>query len=93
MIEIKTDMSQVLVVNGTYKVSATKTIVITGTNTQLDVVQVADFSAIPKEYHEIYMNALISSFENTTISDNTPNKVPQSKWTWYKFFKNIINNK
>jgi hypothetical protein len=55
----------------------------------LDVKIVADFSSIPDEYHEIFLNMMTTKYYNkVSFGDNPFSKcLPSKKKYWYQFWK------
>jgi hypothetical protein len=55
----------------------------------LDVKIIADFSSIPDEYHEIFLNMMTTKYYNkVSFGDNPFSKcLPSKKKYWYQFWK------
>jgi hypothetical protein len=67
-------------VKGTGKVTIKKSIHIAGSNTELNIDCIADFSNVPQEYHKIYYEAFVSEYYKTNdMFYITNNKKKESK--------------
>jgi hypothetical protein len=57
--------------------------------TELEVKIIADFSTIPDEYHEVFLNMMTSKyFGRVSFGDNPFSKcLPPKKKRWYQFWK------
>jgi hypothetical protein len=62
---IISDTNNSLSVKGTGKVTVRKSICISGSNTELNIDFIADFSNVPQEYHKIYYEAFVSEYYKT----------------------------
>jgi hypothetical protein len=77
---IISDNNNCLSVKCSGKVTIRKTIYIAGTNTELNIDCIADFSKIPQEYHQIYYQAFVSEYYKTNdMFYITNNKKKESK--------------
>ena len=76
MIEINSESK--LTIKGCSKVTFYSTINIVGTNTYLDIEHVADFSGIPIELHEIYLNSFKYSVIDNNVYGDTKQYYPMS---------------
>lgn len=63
---IISDKNNSLSVKGTGKVTINKSIYIAGSNCELPINIVADFSKIPEKYHKLYYDALVSEYYHKT---------------------------
>lgn len=56
---------------------------------ELDIKIIADFSTIPEQYHEVFLNMMTSRYYNkTSFGDNPFSKcLPPVKKRWYQFWK------
>lgn len=56
---------------------------------ELDVKIEADFSTIPEQYHEVFLNIMTSKYYNkASFGDNPFSKcVPPKKRKWFEFWK------
>jgi replicative superfamily II helicase len=59
------DNNSSIYLKGTGKVTMRKSIYIAGTNTELNIDCIADFSNVPQEYHKIYYDAFVSEYYKT----------------------------
>ena len=55
----------------------------------LDIDIIADFSTIPAEYHEVFLNMLTSKYYSKTSFGHNPFSkcLPPKKKKWYQFWK------
>ena len=55
----------------------------------LDIDITADFSTIPAEYHEVFLNMLTSKYYSKTSFGHNPFSkcLPPKKKKWYQFWK------
>jgi hypothetical protein len=59
----------------------------------LDIKIEADFSTIPEEYHEVFLNMMAAKYmKAVSFGDNPFSKcIPQPKKKWYQFWKASVN--
>ncbi len=58
-------------------------------STELEVKIIADFSTVPDEYHEVFLNMMTTKyFGRVSFGDNPFSKcLPPKKKRWYEFWK------
>lgn len=56
---------------------------------QLDIKIIADFSSIPEQYHEVFLNMMTSRYYGkTSFGDNPFSQcLPPKRKRWYQFWK------
>ena len=69
-LEIESGNTSNLTVNSKPIVTATRSISIVGSESNLPVTITADFTDIPKSHHEIYFNAFQAAYSDTRIYCN-----------------------
>ena len=60
-----------LTIKGSTKAQINASITIAGTGTELPITIVGDFKAIPKHLHQMYIQAMQSSYGNVNVFDRT----------------------
>ncbi len=74
-----------LTMRGTGKVQIKTSIQIYGTGTKMPVTIEADFTGIPHHLHQIYIQAMWSSYGDTNVYNNTepePKTIKEQKSEW-----------
>jgi hypothetical protein len=74
---IITNNNNCLSVKCSGKVIIRKSIYIAGTNTELNIDCIADFSKIPEQYHQIYYDAFVATYyiKENKIKDKPKEKI------------------
>jgi len=78
MIKIDSTFNSKITLKSNCKVSSKSVIEIIGTNTQLEIEHTADFSRIPVEFHQIYLESLHASLYDSKVFNNAKNNEPMN---------------
>ena len=76
-----------LTMQGSTKAQMNSSITIAGSGTKLPITIVGEFKDIPPHLHQIYIQAMWSSYGDTNVHDNTepePKTIEEQKseWRW-----------
>lgn len=74
-----------LTMNSSSKAIIRASITMSGTNTTLPIEIVGDFKDIPANLHQFYMQAMLSSYGNVNVYNNTdkePMTIAEQKREW-----------
>jgi hypothetical protein len=81
--------SEKLTMPASTKAQMNSSITIVGTGTKLPITIVGEFKDIPPHLHQIYIQAMWSSYGDTNVNDNTKEEPypmtieeKQSEWRW-----------
>lgn len=93
---IITDDNNRLYVNNNAKVIIRKSSYIAGTNTELPIEIIGDFSKIPTQYHKLYYDILVSEYYNNTDNCfymvNEKKELPTKETSNFDKIVNILLN-
>ena len=85
-----------LTMEGSTKAQMNSSITIAGSGTKLPITIIGEFKDIPPHLHQIYIQAMWSSYGDTNVNDNTKEEPypmtleeKQSEWRWNRIV-NII---
>ena len=86
-----------LTMQGSTKARMNSSITIAGSGTKLPITIVGEFKDIPPHLHQIYIQAMWSSYGDTNVNDNTEEEPypmtieeKQKEWRWNRLTKLVL---
>ncbi len=86
-----------LTMQGSTKAQMNSSITIAGSGTKLPITIVGEFKDIPPHLHQIYIQAMWSSYGDTNVHDNTKEEPypmtieeKQKEWRWNRLTKLVL---
>ena len=86
-----------LTMQGSTKAQMNSSITIAGSGTRLPITIVGEFKDIPPHLHQIYIQAMWSSYGDTNVNDNTKEEPypmtieeKQKEWRWNRLTKLLL---
>ena len=93
---ISTDSSY-LTMEGSTKAQMNSSITIAGSGTKLPITIIGEFKDIPPHLHQIYIQAMWSSYGDTNVYNNTKEEPypmtieeKQKEWRWNRLTKLVL---
>jgi hypothetical protein len=90
-----------LIMKGSSKATIKRSIEIVGTNSVLPIEIVGDFKDVPPHLHQMYIEAMLSSYGSVNVHNNTepePKTIEEQKSEWrlnrlVELFSKVISKK
>jgi hypothetical protein len=86
-----------LTMKGSTKAQMNSSITIVGSGTKLPITIIGEFKDIPPHLHQIYIQAMWSSYGDTNVHDNTKEEPypmtieeKQKEWRWNRIAKLLL---
>ncbi len=86
-----------LTMEGSTKAQMNSSITIVGSGTKLPITIIGEFKDIPPHLHQIYIQAMWSSYGDTNVHDNTKEEPypmtieeKQKEWRWNRLAKLVL---